>query len=93
MNIGLEAALNFNLQSEPQLEFAQWLECNGVDLARALNVGGPIVEHDIMVFPRKMFDFVEPDCPEAIRAVVHVALGWERGDPDRLNSLDTRKTG
>jgi hypothetical protein len=73
MNIRLEAVLDFNLRSEPQLEFAQWLEGNGVDLSRALNVAGPIVEHDIIVFPHKMFDFAESDSVNAVRAVVQVA--------------------
>jgi hypothetical protein len=33
-----------------------------------------IIEHEIIVFPREMFDFAEPDSLDAIRAVVQVAF-------------------
>jgi hypothetical protein len=74
MIIGLEAAREFNLRSGPQPEFAGWLERNGVNLSHALNIVGPIVEHDIVIFPGMLFDLAEPCSPDAIRAVVQVAL-------------------
>lgn len=51
MSVGLEVAIEFNLRSEAQPEFARWLESNGVHLSQVLNLVGPIVEHDIVVFP------------------------------------------
>lgn len=88
-------ALEFNLRSEPQLELARWLESEGVDLPHALNVAGPIVEHDIVVFPGAMFDFAPPRSADTVRAVVHLAVGedaetpidlvaWTRERPDRI---------
>lgn len=93
--LGTALALEFNQRSEPQLELARWLESEGVDLPYALNVAGPIVEHDIVVFPGAMFDFAARRSAESIRAVVHVAVGedaetpidlvaWTRERPDRI---------
>jgi hypothetical protein len=73
----LAAAIEFNFRSEPQLELAQWLESKGVDLSYILNVAGPIVEHDILVFPRALFDFAEAGRDDAVRAVVHVAFAYD----------------
>jgi hypothetical protein len=95
MTVGQKAAMEFNLLSEPQPEFARWLASNGVDLSHALNVAGPIVEHDIVVFPRATFDFAAPGSEDSVRAVVHVAVGddaetpidlvaWTRERPDRI---------
>jgi hypothetical protein len=91
---GLLAACDFNLISEPALDTAAWLRGEGVDVARALNVAGPIIEHSIAVFDKDAFDFAAPDDPHAIRAVVHVVHGddavapvdlvaWTRDRPDR----------
>ena len=92
---GLILALEFNLRSEPQLEFARWLENEGVDVPYALNLAGPIVEHDIVLFPGGMFDFAAPKSADSVRAVVQVAVGedaetpidlvaWTRERPDRI---------
>lgn len=88
-------ALEFNLRSDPQLELAKWLEREGVDVPQALNLAGPIAEHDIVVFPRAMFDFAAPGSANSVRAVVHLAVGedaetpidlvaWTRERPDRI---------
>jgi hypothetical protein len=92
---GMILALEFNLRSEPQLELARWLESQAVDVPQVLNFVGPIVEHDIVVFPNTMFDFAAPGSADSIRAVVHVAVGedaetpidlvaWTRERPDRI---------
>ena len=81
MTVGQKAAMEFNLLSEPQPEFARWLASNGVDLSHALNVAGPIVEHDIVVFPRATFDFAAPGSEDSVRAVVHVAVGDDAETP------------
>jgi hypothetical protein len=91
----MAAAAEFNLRSEPQVELARWLESNGVDVSHVLNVAGPIVEHDIVIFPEAMFDFAEPSSADSVRAVVHVVVGedaetpidlvaWTREQPDRI---------
>src|ERR1700730_14540404 len=88
------AALEFNARSEPQLELAHWLQSRGVDVPHALNMVGPITEHDGVVFPRVMFDFARRGA-DAVRAIVHVVLGedaetpidlvaWTRERPDRM---------
>lgn len=88
-------ALEFNRRSEPQIELARWLESEGVDVPHAMNFVGPIVEHDIVVFPRAMFDFAAPRSTVSVRAVVHVALGedaetpidlvaWTREEPAKI---------
>jgi hypothetical protein len=93
--LGMALALEFNLRSEPQLELARWLESEGVDVSRALNVAGPIVERDIVVFPGAMFDFAAPGSEDSVRAVVHLAVGedaetpidlvaWTRERPNRI---------
>jgi len=92
---GMALALEFNLRSEPQPEFARWLESQGVDVPHALNLAGPIVEHDIVVFPDAMFDFAAPGSAGSVRAVVHVArdvddetpvdlVAWTRDRPDTI---------
>jgi hypothetical protein len=92
---GLLAACDFNLISEPALDTARWLRAQGVDIAQALNIAGPVIEHDVAVFDKDAFDFAAPDDPHAARAVVHVVHGddaetpvdlvaWERGRPDRV---------
>jgi hypothetical protein len=89
------AALEFNLRSEPQFELAGWLASKGVDVPHAINLAGPIVEHDIVVFPGAMFDFATPGSADSVRAVVHLAFGedaetpidlvaWTRERPDRI---------
>ena len=85
---GMALALEFNIRSEPQLELARWLESEGIDLAHALNVAGPIVEHDIVVFPSAMFDFAAPGSADSVRAVVHVAFGEDAEMPIDLVALD-----
>jgi hypothetical protein len=91
---GLLAAADFNLMSEPALDTGRWLRSQGVDIARALNIAGPIIEHSIAVFDGAAFDFAAPDDPHAVRAVVHVVHGddaetpvdlvaWTRAHPDR----------
>ena len=93
--LGVALAREFNLRSEPQLELANWLESQGVDVPQILNLAGPIVEHDIIVFPGAMFDFATPGSADSVRAVVHVAVGedaetpvdlvaWTREQPDRI---------
>ena len=93
--LGVALAREFNLRSEPQLELANWLESQGVDVPQVLNLAGPIVEHDIIVFPGAMFDFATPGSADYVRAVVHVAVGedaetpidlvaWTREQPDRI---------
>jgi len=84
MRAALGALIDFNLSSEPQLELAHWLVGQGVDLDHVLNVVGPIVEHDIIVFPGKTFDFAQPGDPEARRAVVQVALDEDAKTPTDL---------
>lgn len=92
---GMALALEFNLRSEPQLNLAKWLKSEGVDVAHALNLVGPIVEHDIVVFPGAMFDFATPGSADSVRAIVHVAFGedaetpidlvaWTREQPDQI---------
>jgi hypothetical protein len=92
---GLALALEFNMRSEPQPELAGWLKSHGVDVPRALNLVGPIVEHDVIVFPRAMFDFAAPGSENSVRAVVHLAVGadaetpidlvaWTRERPNRI---------
>jgi hypothetical protein len=92
---GMILALEFNLRSEPQLELARWLESQAVDVPQVLNMAGPIVEHDIVVFPGATFDFAAPGSADSVRAVVHVAVGedaetpidlvaWTRERPDRI---------
>jgi hypothetical protein len=92
---GMALALEFNLRSEPQLELARWLESKGVDVPHALNLAGPIVEHDIVVFPGAMFDFAAAGSADSVRAIVHLAVGedaetpidlvaWTRERPDRI---------
>jgi hypothetical protein len=85
------AALEFNLRSEPQLELAHWLESKGVDLSHVLNVAGPIVEHEVVIFPNTMFDFVEPRNPDAIRAVVHVVFDDDAKTPIDLVAWTRKK--
>jgi len=68
------ALIEFNLCSEPQLDLAQWLVNESVNLSHVLNVVGPIVEHDIVVFPGKSFDFAQQGNPEARRAVIQVVF-------------------
>jgi len=91
----LLAALEFNERSEPDLELTTWLAARGVDVAHALSIVGPLAEHSISVLPRAQFDFADPLDNEAVRAVVHVALGdntatpvdlvaWTRDQPDRM---------
>jgi hypothetical protein len=92
---GMALALEFNLRSEPQLELARWLESKGVDVPHALNLAGPIVEHDVVVFPGAMFDFAAAGSADSVRAIVHLAVGedaetpidlvaWTRERPDRI---------
>ena len=92
---GMGLALEFNLRSEPQLELARWLENAGVDVPHVLNLAGPIVEHDIVVFPGGMFDFLAPGSADSVRAIVHLVVGedaetpidlvaWTRERPDRM---------
>lgn len=92
---GMALALEFNLRSEPQLELARWLGSEGVDVPHALKLVGPIVEHDIIVFPGAMFDITTSGSVDSVRAVVHVAVGedaetpidlvaWTRKQPDRI---------
>jgi hypothetical protein len=92
---GLLAACDFNLISEPALDTARWLRAQGVDVGRALNVAGPIIEHDVAIFDKDAFDFAAPGDPHAVRAVVHVVhsddavapvdlAAWTRAHPDRV---------
>jgi hypothetical protein len=92
---GIALAVEFNARSKPQLEVGQWLRRQGVDVPLVLNVVGPIVEHDIIIFKKGIFDFARPGATDAVRAVVHVALGndaetpkdlvaWTRDRPDRI---------
>jgi hypothetical protein len=92
---GLLAACDFNLISEPALDTARWLRTHGVNVGRALNLAGPIIEHDVAIFDKDAFDFAAPDDPQAIRAIIHVAHGddaetpvdlvaWTRDHPDRV---------
>jgi hypothetical protein len=91
----LAAAMEFNLRSQPQLDLARWLEGKGVDLSNALNITGPLVEHDIILFSQGLFDFAEPGLEDVVRAVVQVAVdsnvetpldlvAWTRDYPDRI---------
>jgi hypothetical protein len=91
----LLATADFNLMSEPALDTARWLRAQGVDVARALNIAGPIIEHTITVFDRHAFDFAAPDAVGAVRAIVHVVYGddaetpvdlvaWTRAHPERV---------
>jgi hypothetical protein len=93
--LGKALALEFNLRSESQIELARWLESEGVDVPRVLDLAGPIVEHDIVVFPDEMFDFAAPSSSDSVRAVVHVAVGedaetpidlvaWTREQPNQI---------
>ena len=95
MTAALLAAMKFNLLSDAQLQFARWLESNGIHLSHALNVAGPIVEHDIVVFPGATFDFAAPGSADSVRAVVHVArdvddetpidlVAWQPQNPARI---------
>jgi hypothetical protein len=88
-------ALEFNARSEPQVEFASWLQSKGVDVPHVLNLVGPIVERDIVLFPGAMFDFAASGSANSVRAVVHVAVGedaktpidlvaWTREQPDKI---------
>ena len=92
---GLALAIEFNARSGPQIDLARWLKRQGVDVPHTLNVTGPIVEHDIIIFEIGMFDFARPGATETVRAIVHVALGddaelpvdlvaWTRDRPDRI---------
>ena len=92
---GMALALEFNLRSEPQLDLANWLESRSVDVPKVLNLAGPIVEHDIVVFQSSTFDFAAPRSAGSVRAVVHVAVdedaetpidlvAWTRERPDRI---------
>jgi hypothetical protein len=87
--------LEFNERSDPQPELARWLASHGVDIAHAWNIAGPLVELDIVIFPRARFDFAEAGHVGAVRAVVHVALAddaespvdlvaWTRDRPDKI---------
>jgi hypothetical protein len=89
------AALEFNERSEPDADLAEWLTAQNVDLDHALAIVGPLAEHSILLLPRAQFDFAEPLDPDAIRAVVHVALAddattpadliaWTRDLPERM---------
>jgi len=88
-------AIDFNARSAPDADLARWLKSQGVDLDLALNIVGPIVEHNVTVFPRGCFDFAQPLDPASIPAVVHAAHGddvesivdliaWTRDQPDRM---------
>lgn len=92
---GMVLALEFNLRSEPQLKLARWLESEGIDVPRVLNLVGPIVEHNIVVFPGEMFDFSVPGSEDSVRAIVHLVVGedaetpidlvaWTRERPDKM---------
>jgi hypothetical protein len=85
----------FNARSEPEIALSRWLEGQGVDVSHAWNVAGPILEHNITIFPRMMFDFAEPGRPDSVRAVVHVAydddaetpvdlVAWTREKPHQV---------
>lgn len=78
---GLLAALDFNLISQPDLDTARWLRAQGVNVAQALNIAGPFVEHGIAVFDRRAFAFAMPDDPLAIQAIVHVVRGDDAETP------------
>jgi hypothetical protein len=92
---GLLAAADFNTRSEPDIATARWLHGEGIDMAHALNVAGPIVEHTIVTFDGELFDFAAPDDPHAFHAVVHIVSGddaespvdlvaWTRDHPGRV---------
>jgi hypothetical protein len=88
-------AMEFNARSKPQLDLAHWLRCQGVNGPVVLNVAGPMVEHDIIILKKGVFDFARPGATDVVRAIVHVALGndaetpkdlvaWTRDRPDRI---------
>jgi len=71
----------FNERSDPQIEISRWLESQGVDVSLVWKLAGPILEHDVIIFPRMMFDFAEPGRPDSVRAVVHVAYDDDAETP------------
>jgi hypothetical protein len=81
LTAGEALCYEFNARSEPQIELSGWLEGQGVDVSNAWNVAGPILEHDVIVFTHRMFDFAEPGRPDSVRAVVHVAYDDDAETP------------
>jgi hypothetical protein len=92
---GLAQALEFNARSGPQLDLARWLKRQGIDFPHILNITGPIVEHDIIIFEKGLFEFARPGAINTVRAIVHVAfdedaempvdlVAWTREQPSRI---------
>lgn len=83
----MAAAAKFIARSNLNPKLDLWLTMQGVDVARAWNLAGPICAHDVTLRPRGIFDFSAPEAENEsffwqaqrsararhVRAVVHIA--------------------
>jgi hypothetical protein len=93
-NVAMEVAAEFIARSEPNFKLDRWLTSRGVDVGHAWNMVGPICAHDIMLWPRGIFNFAEPaadnvflddvefaDRGDDVCAVVHIARDVDDATP------------
>jgi hypothetical protein len=76
----MAAAAEFIARSDPNPKLDLWLAAHGVDVGLAWNMAGPICAHDVVLRPRRIFNFAESEADSALREEVELA---NRGDDIR----------
>jgi hypothetical protein len=90
----LTARLQFLTQADVNVEADRWLRHQGVDVAAAVKLAGPIIESNICTLPGALFSFAG-NRPDFFQAFVHVVhdrdaetevdlIAWTRDRPQRV---------